>query len=367
MPLAHFMRMGRERYADKIEEYRTLKRRAQELGDSLRFADEGRKRLEQLVKSEENPMGGEDTARATELKNELAMAMREVERLTAESASVSARASDVKRSFPSATISGLFSPSRRASNLVRHSGFICIDIDDHYTRLGPDGAKQTFHQPLDSVADVLPSIPWIAYAGHSVGGVGYFALIPLGVIDAQHTHQWYFTCLQEEFEQLGLVIDPACKDVTRLRFCSYDDFPVVRNARAVAYLGNESFVGRREREKQRISDERRKYYELQARRSFQNTQDVEYNRVRRCVEEITRRRINIAESYDDWWKISCCLASTFGERGRELFHAISRLSPKYNATENDRKYDEFLRKSQGRLSIATLMKVFEENGVYWKV
>ena len=36
---------------------------------------------------------------------------------------------DVKKRLPMACISGLFQPTRKAENLVRHSGLICVDID----------------------------------------------------------------------------------------------------------------------------------------------------------------------------------------------------------------------------------------------
>lgn len=35
----------------------------------------------------------------------------------------------IKLSLPQATISGVFSPTRSAENLVKHSGLICVDID----------------------------------------------------------------------------------------------------------------------------------------------------------------------------------------------------------------------------------------------
>ena len=39
------------------------------------------------------------------------------------------RKKQIKLSLPQATISGVFSPSRSAENLVSHSGLICVDID----------------------------------------------------------------------------------------------------------------------------------------------------------------------------------------------------------------------------------------------
>ena len=37
--------------------------------------------------------------------------------------------SEIKKRLPQACISGVFSPTRKAEKLVKHSGLICVDID----------------------------------------------------------------------------------------------------------------------------------------------------------------------------------------------------------------------------------------------
>ena len=48
---------------------------------------------------------------------------------------------EVKKRLPMACISGLFQPTRKAENLVRHSGLICVDIDRkdnlHIVKISP--------------------------------------------------------------------------------------------------------------------------------------------------------------------------------------------------------------------------------------
>ena len=81
------------------------------------------------------------------------------------------RKKQIKLSLPQATISGVFSPTRSAENLVRHSGLICVDID----------RKDNLHiGNFDTlIDDVLSHIEQVAYAAHSVSGYGYFLIIPL--------------------------------------------------------------------------------------------------------------------------------------------------------------------------------------------
>ena len=76
-----------------------------------------------------------------------------------------------------ACISGIFQPTRKAENLVKHSGLICVDID-RQDNLQIDN--------WDEVKQELSKLPQIAYASLSVSGNGYFVTIPLVSIRLQH-------------------------------------------------------------------------------------------------------------------------------------------------------------------------------------
>ena len=124
------------------------------------------------------------------------------------------RKRQIKMSLPQATISGVFSPTRSAENLVRHSGLICIDID----------RKENEHiENFDMlIEDVLSRIEEVAYAAHSVSGEGYFVIIPLRY---PQLHKAQFEQLVRVFADMGIHIDRACSDVCRLRCQSYDERP----------------------------------------------------------------------------------------------------------------------------------------------
>lgn len=77
---------------------------------------------------------------------------------------------EIKKRLPMACISGIFQPTRKAENLVKHSGLICVDID-RQDNLQIDN--------WDEVKQELSKLPQIAYASLSVSGNGYFVIIPL--------------------------------------------------------------------------------------------------------------------------------------------------------------------------------------------
>lgn len=359
MPLADFMRLGKERYAAEILAYRSMKKTLAEKREQQAAWQERRDELLADIERERNPLGGEDTPEVNQLKLELERADKAIENLAQEIKRAKEYADRQKTKFPAATLSGLFSPTRAKSNLVQHSGFICIDIDDHY-----EISKKVYYQPLDGIADVLRSLPYVLYAAHSVGGVGYFALIPLGPIDEARTHEWYFDSLREEFAQLGIVIDPACRDTTRLRFCSYDPSPI-RNASAIPYMGRTSFESRNARQERLANERRRIAAEEYRQHQMRNDPDRDRRYVSICVDMIDRRHVNVAEDYDTWKKVGLSLAGAFREDGRMFFHIISRQSAKYNESDCDKAYNHFIKNANGSISLGTLFSIFKGNNVRW--
>ncbi len=115
----------------------------------------------------------------------------------------------LKATLPAITPSGLFS-YRAKKNLIRHSGFIQVDID-------PKG-----NEAISNYSDLkkeICNISNIAYCGLSVSGKGYWALIP---IEDPTKHCQYFLFIEQWFKERGVQIDKAPKSVSSLRGYAYD-------------------------------------------------------------------------------------------------------------------------------------------------
>lgn len=117
--------------------------------------------------------------------------------------------SRLKAQLPAITPSGLFT-YRAGKCLVKHSGFIQFDIDEK----GNEGL--TNYKELKSH---ICNIPNVAYCGLSVSGKGFWGLIPIAYPDK---HKQHFKALEEVFKKYNIIIDPTCKDVSRLRGYSFD-------------------------------------------------------------------------------------------------------------------------------------------------
>ena len=242
----------------------------------------------------------------------------------------------LKRSLPQATISGVFSPTRAKNNLSQHSGLICVDID---AKDNPDILD------WETLKQDLSVLPQIAYCALSVSGKGLFLVIPLRYPE-KHLKQ--FRQLQIDFRKMGIMIDSACSDITRLRCLSYDEHPII-NENATLYEGV--------------------YMEKPKHKSFPTCFIYEGENtsaeVAVCCRKIQQCGIDITASYDDWLKVGCALA-TLGESGRSLFHICSRQNAKYNAAKTDKMFTDLLRRNYQQVNIGTFFWMCKQYGITTK-
>lgn len=71
---------------------------------------------------------------------------------------------------------------------------------------------------------------------------------------------------------------------------------------------------------------------------------------------------NIAEDYRDYVRLGFALANGLGSQGRDLYHMLCAHSTKYRMRDCERKWQECLRKADGRTSIATFYHMAREAG-----
>jgi hypothetical protein len=240
----------------------------------------------------------------------------------------------IKSTLPAITPSGTFANSRKDENLIKHSGFICIDIDlkgnenvNNYTDLKTELCK----------------IPFVAFCGLSVSGTGYFVLIPIK--EHQH-HRDYFNTLFSAFQDMNITIDKSCVNVSRLRGYSYDkDCFINENAKVWDYLP------------------RTKEVKPQATKTSQKSDNYYFDK---CMNIIQTNKIDITTNYDNWFILLGCLANTFGENGRQYAHIISQYHPNYKTSETDFYYNKVLKSDSKKRDISTFFKFCKEYGISYK-
>lgn len=278
----------------------------------------------------------------------------------------------LKGKLPCATMSGTFL-ERNSSKLIEHSGLICIDIDG---KDNPDIAD------MEDLKCKLSKLPYVLYCGLSVSGRGVFCLIPIA---DPNMHRQHFYSIEKDFQEMGITIDSACKDITRLRYCSYDSKPVINiNADVYDKHIESSSVTRMPRKAQnrtttRVPNNADNQHVEESKMSIEDCflkpmVDVNSNKpiqvmaknaaqkVKEFVAYIVGEKVDITDSYSDWLNICIIIAQTFSEDGRELFHSISKFYPNYTIEECDTKYDDILVRQYKR-KVDLLYEIAEKYGL----
>ena len=80
-------------------------------------------------------------------------------------------------------------------------------------------------------------------------------------------------------------------------------------------------------------------------------------------DELMARGANIAESYDDYLRLGFALAQGLGPDGRELYHRLCSQSTKYSEAECEKKWQQCLKTSDGRVTLATYYQMANQAGV----
>jgi hypothetical protein len=211
-----------------------------------------------------------------------------------------------KLSLPAVTVSGLFAGNHKTENLKKHSGLICIDIDEKEQIRG-----------IDTIFNELKQLNNIAYLGRSCSGKGLFGIIP---IKEPQKHLAHFLALEKDLAGREIIIDKSGKDITRLRFYSYDP-DAYYNINAETYTS---------------------LYSPPVKEHQYNNMviTVDDKKLTDAIKDIQDNHINIAESYDEWRDLAIIFNNELGEEGRKLFHAVSSQSSKYDEGESDDLFDK---------------------------
>lgn len=239
----------------------------------------------------------------------------------------------LKQKLPAFTPSGLFA-RRNASELQSHSGRIAIDFDlQDNPALGGS---------LSQVRETLENDQYSEYVALSVSGQGLFVITRIN--GGRHAES--FAYLERYYkETFDLVIDKSCKDISRLRFVSFDpDLFHNENAETVIIPDAEDFG-------ELMPEDLKTYHAGQS----------DNKAVMDAI--IQSGKLIGDDSYGDWLKIGLALVSAFGEGGRQYFHALSQKSGKYNAAECDKKFGNCLRTNQGKVTFASIVHMAKAAGI----
>lgn len=242
---------------------------------------------------------------------------------------------NIKRTeIPAVTLSGVFT-KRNSKGIIDHSGLIQIDIDNL--------------ENFDLVQKKIISDPYTYISFRSPGGEGIKVIIKINPDETTHLEQFY--ALEQYFNnELGIVIDKSCKDVSRCMLLSFDPDLFCNPF-------SETFLEFCIPEHQAV--EKIPHNTSQLNMSSSDEKTV----IDQIVSEVENNRIDITVGYHNWISIGFAISSALGESGRGVFHRISSQNPDYDQSKCDRKYTQLNKNNNGTATIGTLIYHARENNI----
>ena len=251
----------------------------------------------------------------------------------------------LKSKLPAITPSGVFS-KRKADCLVEPTNLICIDID---------GKDNPSISDMEELKKKLSKLSYIMYCGLSASGKGLFCIIPY---KDYRNHKLHFNALEQEFKDMGIVVDSSCSDIGRLRFYSYDEYPYanpdaeiytrtlekVPEIRQSRFHQKTDIVHNSNQTHQNIDKNTMSLEEF-----FLSPTNMDYasatplsktQKVERLLKRVIEEKKDITLIQKDWIAICYIIKNLFGDEGRELFHQVSSFYPKYDYDEADDEYSK---------------------------
>ena len=237
-----------------------------------------------------------------------------------------AKRRELKANLPGIRMAGTFS-GQTDQSLITKSGLIGMDIDD----LSGD---------IDEIKGRLSNDQYAAAVFTSVSGAGICMVFRTKNDDYTEA---YIEIAEYLHNTYGLSCDPACKNISRFRYITFDELPYIN-------LNCEVFSAPR----------RRKAPKIEFAPYCQND-DVQF-----ILGQIQQQGTDLTASYQDWLRIGLAIAGEYGEAGRDYFHIVSQNHPEYSTKKTNAKYDSFLKASGTRVSIKTLFYIAAQAGLKTK-
>lgn len=212
--------------------------------------------------------------------------------------------------LPAVTITGVFDSYRRVDLVSKINPIIAIDIDRD---------DNTHIKDWEELKCTIAKLPYVFLTSYSCSGKGIYCLI---YFNTELNFEKMFYSLECDFKELSINIDKNCKDITRLRFISYDNTILIR-----------------QNEVQQYNKEKEKPIEL-VNKEYKESRMLEsdafiYKAIYYLIVEDKYR----TDSYSSWLQNGFYL-STFNQYGYLLFLLLSQLSNNYDREKAIQQFKE---------------------------
>ena len=212
----------------------------------------------------------------------------------------------------------------------------------------------------------LQSRKEVAAIATSIRGGGAYAVVKIKPTRSNDDFHAIAQSLEYELGEIGLNIDPSCKNIARKRFFGYSKRVWFNESEPEMYLPLFKVPARKTAKKA-----------LQitpiAKEAIKEVQVSDYRPLTDLIKELEDKKIDITGSYEvggkeipahtNWTAICFAIVNAYGEDGRNLFHRLSQFNSDYAYSEADEKYTHQLATSKGEHTLQTVYGAIKRAGI----
>ncbi len=220
------------------------------------------------------------------------------------------------------TISALFGDSRTSDSVIQHNNIMCIDVDEE------DNVHLFAKYDIEYVKQKIFELNFVYCVCLSCRGKGLFFIVP---IPDSNNIDFYYTSMYYLLRQYGINIDKHCKDVTRLRFLSYDENILIKQDCEIEVFDRvcEEQINEKNTE---YTNAHRRITKIQHR-----SHNEEIKRLERTIDYLISKGYDTGAHWSGWATIGKYL-KTFGDEGKAMFHKLSEVSSGYKGYDDVEKH-----------------------------
>ncbi len=224
------------------------------------------------------------------------------------------------------TISALLGENRNTNNIICYNNIMCVDVDE-------EDNKELFSKcDIEDIKRIIFGLDFVYCVCLSCRGKGFYFLVPIPDVK---DIEIYYTSMYHKLRKCGINIDKHCKDITRIRFGSYDENILIKKDCEIEVFDEVS--EEQIHEKQR---ELKKAKRLTFKRKVQ-TRNEQLDYLSKTIDFLIYKGYDTGKHWGEWATVGKYL-KTFGDFGRTLFYRISEVSSGYKSySDVDKNWDRF--------------------------
>lgn len=223
------------------------------------------------------------------------------------------------------TMSAIYGESRQQDQLIMKNNIMCVDVD--YA----DNKELFDNKGVEKIKEMIFNLPYVYCVCLSCRGNGFFFIV--AIPDVNFIGDLY-TGMYFKMKEYGINIDKHCKDISRLRFISYDPNLLVKEDQEIEVF---DYI-----DESQVDELHKKAEQLKRISNYSvKTFNDELKQLEKVVNWLIRIHFDCGDHWASWATIGKYF-KTLGDDGRALFHKLSENMSGYKGYDDvEKHWDRF--------------------------